>query len=165
MSSGDAVLAEISAELGFREVPIVFASLADQPDVLRDLWDRLRTTLLRGKLPRAAKELALVLIAQDQSNAYCEAAHIIALERLGLQCEMLSELQALGGQTPLPPVVNAVLRTAVRWARSSASPQTDAQLAAAGLSADEILEVSRVADLARILMRHTAALEPPPLQP
>lgn len=144
-----AVYAEIRRELGFGIVPNLFKSMAGRPATLRANWEKFRSTVLQGLLPRTLKEMVGVLISQANHSEYAMRVHLHGLSAMGMSDEVLQSLTRDFMQCPLPEREKQILRFGLLAATDplSLSDADYAALRALDLSDDEIYEVVVTADL------------------
>lgn len=144
-----AVYAEIRRELGFGIVPNLFKSMAGRPATLRANWEKFRSTVLQGHLPRTLKEMVGVLISQANNSDYAMRVHLHGLSAMGMSDEVLQSLTRNFMECPLPEREKQVLRFGLLAATDPLSLTDDdfAALRALDLSDAEIYEVVATADL------------------
>ena len=80
--AGD-ILETIEQRLGF--VPPFFSAAADQPDLLRNLWQQTESAYLDNPLPGLFKEQLAALLARYCAAPYCFVCHTCSLQPLGMR--------------------------------------------------------------------------------
>ncbi len=56
---------EIQRELGFGMVPNIFRSMGSNPALLSANWQKFKSTILEGSLPRTVKEMIGVVVSES----------------------------------------------------------------------------------------------------
>ena len=101
-----AVYDSILSELGFGIVPNLFKSMAGRPGFLAANWDKFRTTVLEGQLPRTLKEMIGIAISQTNKSEYALRVHLHGLSALGISedeaATLLEEAALDGHEVPAP---------------------------------------------------------------
>ncbi len=140
-----AVFGEIERELGFGIVPNIFRAMADQPALLRAVWNLFRITVLEGELPRAVKEMVGVVVSAANNSEYALKVH---LHSLGVQGVTEETLQLLAAGEPhitgVAPSVAAILQlayTAARQGPLAVSDEDYSRAEDAGVTQEELAEV------------------------
>ena len=86
------ILGEI--EKGMGRIPNLFRTYAHHPPLLRANWQKLKSVMMEGALPRKAKEVIALLVSQDNGCEYCIKAHSGALQSLGVGDDELAAIRA-----------------------------------------------------------------------
>ncbi len=151
---------EITAELGFGIVPNLFKSMGSQPDFLENQWEKFRSTVLRGDLPRTLKEMVGVAISQHNDSQYALRVHLHGLSALGMSEEVLRTLVSDFEACPLPAREKAVIRFGLLAATRprEVTAERIAELTAQGLDDGEIFEVIATANLFTAVNQYTDAI-------
>ena len=68
-------------------------ALANDPATLRRTWESLKEVMAPGALNPLTKELVYLAVSVTNSCAYCTASHGAAAKRLGMNEEMLGEIE------------------------------------------------------------------------
>lgn len=157
------VYAEIRQELGFGIVPNIFKSMAIRPPILQANWNKFRTTILEGHLPRTLKEMIGVLISQANGSEYAMRVHMHGLSAMGMSETVLQALVQDFQNCPLPEREKAILRFGLLCATDPLRlVEADTQsLRDHDLSDDEIFEVIATADLFAFINAYTDSAKIP----
>lgn len=99
---------EATLELG--GVPAPLLALARAPEAAQAAWAYLREALLRGRLSRTTKELLALTALAAAGIEPLQALFRSALERRGVDAQVLDDLQARGESARLPQRTQAVLQ-------------------------------------------------------
>lgn len=134
--------AEIEAKAG--KVGNVWRALANNPRMLKAVWDRRQSVMEGAALPLATKEAIALAVSEANSCKYCVTNHSAALSRLGESTDRIEEIRRQQGRDDAEQLL---LDFAVRV---STNPHavTDAQLdelRSAGHSDAAIFEAAGVA--------------------
>ncbi|MFQ5342250.1 MAG: carboxymuconolactone decarboxylase family protein [Anaerolineae bacterium] len=156
-----AVYADIRREFG--RVPTFFQSMAISPSVLKGTWEKVRGTLIEGQVPRTVKEMIIVAVSSANNCLYCQEMHSALLGAMGINGTTLAALIQDLNAAKLPARLKLAISFGVRAATNPAGLSNDDfhQLAEAGFSQAEILELVAVADLAASLNTYADALALP----
>ncbi len=156
-----AVYDEIQADLGFGMVPNLFKSMAQSPALLAANWQRFRSVVLDGVLPRTLKEMIGVAISQHHNSQYALKVHLHGLSALGISEEVLRLLVSDFENCPLPAREKTVIRFGV-LAGTRPQALTAAhfeELRARGLDELEIYEILSTANLFASVNQYTDAID------
>lgn len=72
-------------------------ALAVQPDLLRRVWEGVKTVMAPGALDPLTKEMIYVAVSVTNGCMYCINSHTAAARKKGMTDEMLAELMAVVG--------------------------------------------------------------------
>lgn len=148
--------AEMRAYFGLNAVPDIFKTAGARPDFLRVLWSGFRAMFDGGALPREVKEMVATVVSKTNSCRFCVQAHSLLLRSIGGTAEAAAASEAADiDALPVNAKYRALLRFAVKITEH-AYQITDgdfADLHAAGLSDEEILEGAFVASLFNAINR------------
>lgn len=155
-----AIYEEIQTELGFGMVPNLFKSMSVNPDFLEANWNKFRSTILHGNVPRTIKEMIGIAISQANQSQYALKVHLHGLSALGISEEVLQSLVSDFDNCPLPEREKAVIRFGLR---AATQPQTLTegdyqQLEELGLDQAEIFELIATANLFTEVNQYTDAI-------
>ncbi|MDT8318764.1 MAG: peroxidase-related enzyme [bacterium] len=142
-----AVLKEI--EKAFGMVPNLFRTYAHHAPLLKANWDKVKAVMMQGNLQRKVKETIAVLVAKDNSCAYCIAAHTAALKSIGISDEEIRRIEEDPDKADFSEKEKALIRFA-RKANKEPLGITDEEfsaLRASGASASEIIEALGVMEV------------------
>lgn len=155
------VYSQIKAELGFGIVPNLFKSMATNPDFLETSWQKFRTTILQGELPRTLKEMVGVAISQANNSDYALKVHLHGLSALGMSEEVLQMLVSDFEACPLPVREKAVIRFGLIAGTKphELSKQHYDNLREQGLDEAEIFEIIATANLFTQVNQYTDAID------
>ncbi|MBB5210783.1 carboxymuconolactone decarboxylase family protein [Microbulbifer hydrolyticus] len=155
------VLEDIRIQLGM--VPAIFRACANNPTLLKLLWDRYQYVMLTGSLSPKLKEGIALMVAADEHSDYGIALHSKALQKLGVDPKEVLRIRTDPDHAHYRPKEHALLEVA-RHANSSpydhAGKFTD-DARAAGASDSEILEAIAAAGLASEVSKTAAFLSVP----
>ena len=128
----------------------MFAAADGLPEVQLALWKAFRHVVLRGKLPRTAKEMMGVIVSREAGSRYAAEVHLHALTLQGIEAPILEALSR--GEVPagVPQKTLSLLRFAHSAARSPHDP-LGRQLMGPELSEAEQLEAVAVVALFRMV--------------
>ena len=155
-----AVYDEIRAELGFGMVPNLFKSMATRPGFLKANWEKFRSTILQGEMPRTIKEMIGVVISQANNSDYALKVHLHGLSALGMTEEVLDLLIEDFEACPLPQREKTVIRFGL-FAATRPHELTEEmynELEASGVSKAEIFEILATANLFTGVNQYTDAI-------
>lgn len=155
-----AVYDEIIAELGFGIVPNLFKSMAINPDFLAASWQKFRSTILQGDVPRTIKEMIGIAISQANGSEYALKVHLHGLSALGISEVVLQTLVSDFANCPLPEREKAVIRFGLLAATQphQLSPRDYQNLQELGLDQSEIFELIATANLFTEINQYTDAI-------
>ncbi len=151
---------QIRRELGFGMVPNLFLSMASRPAWLEANWNKFRSTVLEGELPRTLKEMVGILISTANNSQYALKVHLHSLSALGISESILEMLVEDFERCPLPPrdkVVLAFGRKAGIDPHGLGVEDFEA-MRQASLSEGEIYEVLATANLFTAVNQYTDAI-------
>ena len=72
-------------------------ALANQPRLLKDTWNTIKSVMAPGSIDPLTKELVYIAISASNSCNYCTNSHTAAARAKGMTDEMLMELMAIVG--------------------------------------------------------------------
>jgi alkylhydroperoxidase family enzyme len=132
------ILDGIAADLGL--VPNMAGAAAGAPALLV-AFDGLRRAVASGDLDPVAREVAGVAVGVAVDNHYGVAFHSTVLSRLGVEDAEIERMR--GNESPSDPKLAAVyeLARSIVLDRGKVGDELIAHATAAGLSAEEILEI------------------------
>lgn len=152
---------EIKSELGFGIVPNIFKSMAINPSFLEASWQKFRSIILHGHLPRTLKEMIGVAASQARNSQYALNVHLHGLSALGISEEVLQLLVSDFENCPLPErekvVIAFGLKAATQPQALTAADYT--QLRQQGLGEEEIFEIIATANLFTDVNQYTDAID------
>lgn len=156
-----AVFDEITAELGFGIVPNIFKSMATNPDILEANWNKFRSTMLKGSIPRTLKEMIGVAISQANNSQYALQVHLHGLSALGMSEDVLQTLVSDFDACPLPVREKAVIKFGLLAATDPKSITAEhyQELTKLGLDEAEIFEIVATANLFTEVNQYTDAIK------
>jgi len=151
---------QIRRELGFGMVPNLFQSMASRPAWLEANWNKFRSTVLEGELPRTLKEMIGILISTANNSQYALKVHLHSLSALGISESVLDLLVEDLDRCPLPPREKIVLAFGRKAGVDPHALCADdfAALRSASLSEGEIYEVIATANLFTAVNQYTDAI-------
>jgi uncharacterized peroxidase-related enzyme len=155
-----AVYEEILAELGFGIVPNLFKSMSIYPEFLEASWNKFRSTILQGNVPRTIKEMIGIAISQANNSQYALQVHLHGLSALGISEEVLHTLVSDFANCPLPEREKAVINFGL-LAATKPGELADADyqhLQELGLDQSEIFELIATANLFTEVNQYTDAI-------
>ena len=92
-----AVFDDIQAKRGTDYVNNFWRALAQDPALLRSVWERVQAVMAPGALDPLAKEMVYVAVSAANGCAYCVHSHTAAAKAKGMTPEMHAELLAVIG--------------------------------------------------------------------
>lgn len=92
-----AVYDEIMAARGTDWINNFWKALANDPALLRRLWDSVQQVMAPGALDALAKEMVYLAVSATNNCEYCSYSHTAAARRKGMTDAMLMELMAVVG--------------------------------------------------------------------
>lgn len=92
-----AVYDEIMAARGTDWINNFWKALANDPALLRRLWDSVQQVMAPGALDALAKEMVYLAVSATNNCEYCSFSHTAAARRKGMTDAMLMELMAVVG--------------------------------------------------------------------
>ena len=92
-----AVFDDIMAARGVRDVNNFWKYLANEPRMLRHVWESLRDMMGPGALDPLTKELIYVAVSLTNNCEYCMASHTASARAKGMTEAQLNELYAIVG--------------------------------------------------------------------
>ena len=72
-------------------------ALANQPRLLQDTWNTIKSVMAPGSIDPLTKEMVYIAISASNSCNYCTNSHTAAARAKGMTDEMLMELMAIVG--------------------------------------------------------------------
>ena len=72
-------------------------ALANQPGLLKDTWNTIKSVMAPGSIDPLTKEMVYIAISASNSCNYCTNSHTAAARAKGMTDEMLMELMAIVG--------------------------------------------------------------------
>ena len=92
-----AVYDEIMAARGTDWINNFWKALANDPVLLRRLWDSVQQVMAPGALDALAKEMVYLAVSATNNCEYCSFSHTAAARGKGMSEAMLMELMAVVG--------------------------------------------------------------------
>ena len=92
-----AVFDDIKATKKIDFIPAIWRALAADPAHLEICWSRLKAIMAPGKLSALDKEAIALAVSITNGCRYCINSHTAAVEKLGYDEGMLTELHAVVG--------------------------------------------------------------------
>ncbi len=92
-----AVYDEIMAARGTDWINNFWKALANDPALLRRLWESVQQVMAPGALDPLAKEMVYLAVSATNNCEYCSYSHTAAARRKGMTDAMLMELMAVVG--------------------------------------------------------------------
>lgn len=133
---------EIKAHAG--KVGNVWRALANNPRMLKAVWDRRQSVMEGDALPLVTKEAIALAVSEANDCKYCVTNHSATLSRLGESTERIEEIRKHKGRDEAE---QALLDFAVRVATDphSLTDEDFERLRALGYSDDALMEAVGVA--------------------
>ena len=72
-------------------------ALANQPRLLKDTWNTIKSVMAPGSIDPLTKEMVYIAVSASNSCNYCPNSHTAAARAKGMTDEMLMELMAIVG--------------------------------------------------------------------
>ena len=72
-------------------------ALANQPRLLKDTWNTIKSVMAPGSIDPLTKEMVYIAVSASNSCNYCANSHTAAARAKGMTDEMLMELMAIVG--------------------------------------------------------------------
>ncbi len=72
-------------------------ALANQPRLLKDTWNAIKTVMAPGSIDPLTKEMLYIAVSATNSCNYCINSHTAAARAKGMTNEMLMEIMAIVG--------------------------------------------------------------------
>ena len=72
-------------------------ALANQPKLLKDTWNTIKSVMAPGSIDALTKEMLYIAVSATNSCNYCINSHTAAARAKGMTDEMLMELMAIVG--------------------------------------------------------------------
>ena len=72
-------------------------ALANQPRLLKDTWNTIKSVMAPGSIDPLTKEMIYIAVSASNSCNYCTNSHTAAARAKGMTDEMLMELMAIVG--------------------------------------------------------------------
>jgi uncharacterized peroxidase-related enzyme len=119
--------------------------LAHDPEALEQRSPLYNAIMFGAKgLPRAERELSVVMASRINGCAYCASVHAKRFTELTKAPDVMARIQADGADAPLDPRQKAIVDYAAKLTRDPAAitPADAAPLRAQGLSGLEILDLT-----------------------
>ncbi len=142
-----AIYEDIEASFGM--VPNLFKTYAHFPVLLRMNWEKTKTLMMGGEIPRELKESIAVVVSSANVCNYCVAAHSMALIMMGFPKEKIDTLTKNIEKSELSRRDRKILQYAKR---ATLTPHriTDhetAELKSLGLTDSQLVEMLGVMEL------------------
>lgn len=93
-----ATFAEIESHAG--KVGNVWRALANNPRMLKAVWDRRQSVMAGEALPLASKEAIALAVSEANQCRYCVTNHSAALSRLGESTDRIDKIRQRQGNDP-----------------------------------------------------------------
>ncbi len=136
-------------EAAFGMVPNLFKTYAHFPALLRVNWEKTKTLMMGGELPRELKESIAVVVSAANACDYCVAAHSMALAMMGFSKEKIDVLIRNIEKSEMSQKDQKILQY-VRKATLTPHKITDREtneLKSLGLTDSQLLEILGVMEL------------------
>ncbi|MBO54706.1 MAG: alkylhydroperoxidase [Dehalococcoidia bacterium] len=72
-------------------------ALANQPKLLKDTWNAIKSVMAPGSIDPLTKEMIYIAVSATNSCNYCTNSHTASARAKGMTDEMLMELMAIVG--------------------------------------------------------------------
>ena len=72
-------------------------ALANQPRLLKDTWNTIKSVMAPGSIDPLTKEMVYIAVSASNSCNYCTNSHTASARAKGMTDEMLMELMAIVG--------------------------------------------------------------------
>ena len=72
-------------------------ALANQPRLLKDTWNTIKSVMAPGSIDPLTKEMVYIAVSASNSCNYCTNSHTASARAKGMNDEMLMELMAIVG--------------------------------------------------------------------
>jgi uncharacterized peroxidase-related enzyme len=134
---------------GFGMVPNLFKALANNPQILKANWEKLKAVMMQGDLPRDVKEMIAVVVSKANACQYCVDAHGNLLKMIGVPREKVLQIIANIDSANIDPATKTVLNFSVKATREP-SKITDEDVQAIkdlGYNDSQLVELLSVIDL------------------
>ena len=92
-----AIFNDIKSTKKIDRVPAIWRALAVHPEHLELCWSRLKAIMRPGRLDLLTKEMIALAVSATNGCRYCINSHTAAVQKLGLDNEMLGEVLAVVG--------------------------------------------------------------------
>jgi AhpD family alkylhydroperoxidase len=92
-----AIFDDIKATRGVKDVNNFWKSLANEPRMLKHVWESLKDMMGPGALDPLTKELIYVAVSLTNNCEYCMASHTASARAKGMTDAQLNELYAIVG--------------------------------------------------------------------
>ncbi len=139
-------------------VPNMFKTLAHRPEILTSVTAAFKAILTTGTVPLKTKEMVGVAVSRANRCAYCNAAHTLIAEKLGIPRATLDALEA-PETAPIAPRERAAVAFALAFTRDSNKvPDALFEELRRHYDAGEIVEIGCVAGIFNFFNRFNNAL-------
>ena len=146
---------ETMKELGIPFVLNWFKCQGNNPTVLRGNWEKLRNTMLRGKVPFVLKQLIIYNISNLKGCDYCAQAHGIIADSLGKSLTGKEDIKLTENlaSSYIPSSYRKAIEVVTRCALAPRSTSDDDfdELRDEGFSLEEVQELMALADLTNMV--------------
>lgn len=136
-------------EAAFGMVPNLFKTYACFPALLRVNWEKTKTLMMGGELPRELKESIAVVVSAANVCDYCVAAHSMALAMMGFPKEKIDTLTKNIEKSEITPRDRKILqyvKKATLTPHRITDKETD-ELKSMGLTDSQIVEILGVMEM------------------
>ncbi|WP_345210393.1 carboxymuconolactone decarboxylase family protein [Mucilaginibacter gynuensis] len=150
-----AIYEETMKEMGIPFVLNWFKCQGNNATVLRGNWEKLRNTMLRGKVPFVLKQLIIYNISNLKGCDYCSQAHGIIADSLGKSLTGTDDIKLTAdlNSTYIPSSYRKAIEVVTKCALAPRNT-TDADfesLRDEGYSLEEVQELMALADLTNMI--------------
>lgn len=150
-----AIYEETMKEMGIPFVLNWFKCQGNNPTVLRGNWEKLRNTMLRGRVPFVLKQLIIYNISNLKGCDYCAQAHGIIADSLANTLTGNNNIKLTENLTSayIPSSYRKAIEVITRCALAPRSTSDDDfdELRDVGYSLEEIQELMALADLTNMV--------------
>ena len=142
-----AIYDEIQGAFGM--IPNLFKTYAHFPALLKANWEKTKTLMIGGELPRPLKEMIAIVVSRANSCNYCVAAHGMMLQQLGFSKDHVKALEEDIDRADVSERDRAILAFAEKSTTAPLSITEDdvARLKGYGLTDAELVEAQGVMEL------------------
>ncbi|SNQ59457.1 peroxidase-related enzyme [Candidatus Methanoperedens nitratireducens] len=136
-------------EAAFGMVPNLFKTYAHFPALLRVNWEKTKTLMMGGEIPRELKESIAVVVSAANVCNYCVAAHSMALMMMGFPKEKIDTLTKNIERSELSQRDQKILQYAKKATLTphKITDRETEELKSAGLTDSQLVEMLGVMEL------------------